>query len=524
MQTTNYYNRHVLKVIILLIVLLFPGFSSSNYCQVNFTDVSNFHRYLDKKEQLYEKLICSLGKAYWNYYSNEGVPDLRETKQVLSDFFNDKEFTSSILKLSEQKSIVQDSMLKRRIEVWQKIIKAAAINFNSGIMKLQNEIEDRLVQMMNKSSKEEAEELERLTLKLIKMRNDKARESGYRNYAYTVLDLSEVDTVWFFNTIKILEEQTYHPYKNLVAEAKNLFATNEFSMQEFFILYSKYEQREELPAIKPDSMISIMRHSLKDIGIEYDELPITKFIDKELPPPAGGNAIEINIPKDIRIIVVPDLSFNGRMHELGHALQWIFTKNTNPVLKGYEWLLGASSPMFAEGMAEVESFFLKNPSWLEKYYKINKDSSNQQLNHAIKYLPAFIRFHLYNSMLEIEIYNNPDQDLVQLKHKLARKYLQIEKQSTRPLRLADNMFVSYPVYKQNYLFADIIAWQVHDFLKNKFGENYIFSPNLGQYLVEYLYEDGEYYNWQQRLIRATGKELDVTGYMKNHLELKLKLK
>jgi hypothetical protein len=127
-------------------------------------------------------------------------------------------------------------------------------------------------------------------------------------------------------------------------------------------------------------------------------------------------------------------------------------------------------------------------------------------------------------MLEIEVYNKPDQDLVQLKYKLARKYLQIEKQSTRPLRLADNMFVSYPVYKQNYLFADIIAWQVHDFLKHKFGENYIFSPDLGQYLMEYLFEDGEYYNWQQRLIRATGKELDVTSYMKSHLDLKLKLK
>jgi Zn-dependent M32 family carboxypeptidase len=76
------------------------------------------------------------------------------------------------------------------------------------------------------------------------------------------------------------------------------------------------------------------------------------------------------------------------------------------------------------------------------------------------------------------------------------------------------MFVDYPCYMHNYLIAGIIGWQVHDTLKQKFGEGYAFNNNVGQFLIDNLYKNGMLNDWRGILKGATGKTLDVDGYLK----------
>ena len=115
---------------------------------------------------------------------------------------------------------------------------------------------------------------------------------------------------------------------------------------------------------------------------------------------------------------------------------------------------------------------------------------------------------------EIEFYRNPERDYHDLRNELAKKYYLVDKPLTRRRSVANMLYVSYPVYVQSYLIADVISWQIHSTLEEKFGKDYIFEPEVGKFLKENLYAHGELYSWQTRLKLATGKELDVEGFLK----------
>jgi len=116
-------------------------------------------------------------------------------------------------------------------------------------------------------------------------------------------------------------------------------------------------------------------------------------------------------------------------------------------------------------------------------------------------------------MYEVELYKDLDQDPIDLKRELMQKYrlLDITPEETGPV--ADMVYVSYPLYLQNYVIAEVVSWKVHTALQEKFGESYANNPAVGQYLIDNFYNDGNAINWQQRLKSATGKELDLDGYL-----------
>ena len=96
-----------------------------------------------------------------------------------------------------------------------------------------------------------------------------------------------------------------------------------------------------------------------------------------------------------------------------------------------------------------------------------------------------------------------------------KKYLLVDEPLKTPMSLANMIFVSYPLYIQNYLIGDIVSWQVHKALEENFGKDYAFNEEVGPYLEETLWKNGELFTWQIRLIKASGKELDIEGYLKS---------
>jgi hypothetical protein len=117
-------------------------------------------------------------------------------------------------------------------------------------------------------------------------------------------------------------------------------------------------------------------------------------------------------------------------------------------------------------------------------------------------------------MFEVEFYKDLDQNPDELAQNLQQKYLLVDEPLKTPMSLANMIYVSYPLYVQNYLIGDMISWQVHTALEEKFGKDYAFNKEIGPYLEETLWKNGELYTWQKRLFKATGKELDIEGYLR----------
>jgi peptidyl-dipeptidase A len=503
---------------IVFIIAVFSSFIIKGFSQNRIIPKteSELLTYLDAKEKVYEQYMVDLGLEYWKYYAREGSYELVKPKQKLADFFHDKTFSETITTWFPKRKTLKDSVLSRRLEIWERLYKGSLINMDDEVMALQNRVEDS-VTSHNITNNQNWKETDKLTIKLIKLRNEKARKLGYKNFADAVIDLSGLDTAWFNKAIAIIDLMTYGPYKKLKDEYLAQNNSSSLSIYGFYNFYTKYTAAMDLNKVGGDSMKYYMARTFNDIGIDFDKLPIKAFLDKSLPPPMGGQGISVRIPDDFRIVVIPELDFVSRMHELGHGIHGMSIKTDYSVLKGYEWLLGGLSPTISEGYAETMSGFVTSSQWLSKYMRLDPDSITKRQELAKKYFPAYVRYYMMAFMLEIELYKNPEQNYKELSDKMQKKYLFVD--SPGPAgQITSSFIVSYPVYMHNYLFAEMIAWQLHKALKDKFGDNYVFDKRTGPYLIEKLYKDGEYFSMQKRLLNATGEPLDYTGFIREHMQ------
>jgi len=327
--------------------------------------------------------------------------------------------------------------------------------------------------------------------------------------------MNDIDPEWYSAMIEAIDTATKKPYQELLADFKQKENKKEIEYSDVQKLIFYFRKSRMMPYSKEmEQGIPLMKETLANIGIDYDSLPL-RFLVEDIP--YGGNAIAVRIPDDMRIVILPHIPFPTWMHELGHGLHGVFNAAPSPVLKGYEWYLGNSCCAFAEGMAETAAGFLSNPEWLKKYGGLCEEAIEERRRNTRHYFPTVLRHEIADIQIELEMYRDLTQNPQDVRDMLYKKYLFLDKPCEKPFDITKNVvFVSYPVYLQNYLIAKIISWQVHEVLERKFGKDYVFNKNVGPFLIENLFKKGELYPWQQRMKMATGKELDVQRWLRTY--------
>jgi len=329
-----------------------------------------------------------------------------------------------------------------------------------------------------------------------------------------VLQNTGIDTIWFENLIQTIDSGCSKKYNIFIKEH---FPNNsnvkyedliDYIIQSYFI--------NDNPVIEDHKKKELIYKTLSNIGIEVSDLPIQYEIT-ELPPGIGGFGNCIDIPNDFRAVARKDLSFYYLLHEIGHGLNWTNVSTKHPVLKGYEWCTGNADDLYSESMAEVTAKFSQNEIWM-KEYGFDETYIDSIRNNRKELYPVCLKLNLVNSLFEIELYKHPKKKPSAVKNELYKKYFGVDKDFSKKPNLIQLSYVSYPVYEQNYLIADIISWQIHEYLEKKYGENYAVNPKVGKYLEEELWKNGELYSWQFKVEKATGKELDIKAYLKYLME------
>ncbi len=434
----------------------------------------------------------------------EGKADLAGAKEKYAALFNDNNLRNIISSWSAKLNSSNDAMLKRRVEIWKNMLDAAKVDFDHEVAKISALLLDE-VRNRDANNGEQTKKLETKVLDLIKLRNKKALQCGYNNYAEFVLEIRGIGYKWFNDLVDKIDRRTTLVYKELFEKVKS--EKGKVGLRDI----AKYQKFAGDPGFSNDSLYLLMKESLGAIGIDYEKLPI-RFVVKEAD--FGGNCIAVSIPEDLRVIMVPNMPISVYLHELGHGLQWMKTMINNPILEGYEWIPGNGGPAFSEGMAETLANFCRQPLWYKKYTKLS-DEDIKKIITPDKYSEAIrLRRTLVQFLIEIEIYKNPNSNPSDLLSELTKKYLWIEN-ANQHYSLANTIFIDYPVYLHNYFLAEMIGWQVHDTLKHKFGESYVFNNRVGRFLIDNLYKNGMLKDWQGILKSATGRNLDVDGFLKS---------
>lgn len=487
-------------VICIFVLCLFPFVTGAQ----SVGNVNDLKIYLDSKDSAYENICIEYGKETWDLYSMEDEADLKTPKEKMNAFLQDKEFIENIDYWNRNENSIEDEILKRRVFVYNNIINGTKIELDS-------EVREKAIYLLealrNRNDGDSAGniELEKQVKDLMKLRNKKARILGYENYADYLLDYYSIGHQWFKDFTKTIEEKTEPVYNELLEKIK---AEND-SVK--FRDVMKYLKRGYNPGYSMDSTILILRETVSGIGINYDSIPI-RFVVKEAD--FGGNCIGVKIPTDFRVIMVPGINFSAFMHELGHGLHGAFTKSESAILKGYEWCFGNDPPAFYEGMAVTMADFLKHPDWLNQYTNLTAQEILEEVK-VDKYSSAvWMRYNLYAILAEIEIYRNEDENHLDVVKSLFKKVFKTDDNMRSSYSLLNTQFIDYPCYLQNYTIADVISYQVHKILREKFGENYVNNKEVSKFLIAHFYKYGVSKDWREILKEATGTELDVEGYFR----------
>lgn len=533
--------RTVALVSILSIINLLACCSSQTQKQQDLVS------YLDELGQKYEQICVEMGTANWNLYSKEGEADQDSPKRKYAALLLDPEHTKVVDTWLDKVDKEENPRLYRRLQVWKDVLTAVQVDMDEDIFKLENQLEQEITdyrhdvegelvphrelrRALNTKYKDFAEaskkyeeyltkmqkNLEPRVLDLMKLRNEKSKEVGFHDYGELCLymmGLLPERNHWFYEILELVDRKTLEPYKALLAKAKEKSGPEEINGDNLRQLI--YALREPLPhtQIAPaDKSMDLTRETLRNIGFNLDELPI-RIVEENIP--YRGLGLAVKVPTDHRIVVQRGrVSVGLLLHEIGHGLQAVHITWPEPIFHNYEWCLGAYSPAYDEGVADIIAGFAQNEEWQKKYNNKTEGRIEGEKINRNSTAPYSIRSQIVGFMFEIELYKNLERNPAEIRKDLYKKWLLVEPSSDLRQNWATSVFpVAYPIYGQNYFLASIINWQVHDYLEKHFGHDYIFNENVASWLKENLYTMGDGIHWMKRIESATGKKLDIEGWL-----------
>lgn len=504
---------------------------------------SELVRFLDTLEHRYEAACCQIGVANWNSYSKEGPYDLDAAKMEFSNIFLDTASRKIIYDWRAQSESLADKLLARRLELWQRCFIGGTIYADPDVAKLENELQQRITNFkltldgvsttrakINNALRQEKRQTQRRKLwsvagklsaaaaddlvRLVVLRNKKAKALGFSNYYSLALSLQAIDEDWLVTTLNSLEQATRPAFENFITTFKKKLRIKQFGPWDF-----DYALREgaSLPDkyFPSDSVFTVIHEFQEGIGFAVDSLPIKEVV-KDIP--YNGLSLAIRIPSDSRFLLNPTKGkgfYGVAFHEYGHSLKAVHTDVDYPILRGYEWIPGAQCAAFEEGIADMHAEFTDDSLWLSMFTKVKQKEVARYMQERA--LPSMYRLRrlLKDFFFEYEMYHKPHQDLAALERALYKKFLLVDLSDKEPHQFAASMwYTSYPCYYQNYVLSSMIATQLQEALTNKFGNEKLKNKNVAPWIIQFLYASGETEEWTDRIRQATGKSLEPGAFLR----------
>ncbi len=477
--------------------------------------------YLDQWEEKLRSLNEEISQLHFKrYMTKENFPQLKELENKRAVFMNDKKVINMVTKFK----CSSDPLLSKKIEILRRQFLLSSVNLDPEIMELNRTLAEKVVYYKYQVNGElvelgkvksilrqsddvnlrkeaylsygkQSQELKDDLLKLVKLRNKKAKEKGYHSYVELVLDcmgLTEDTVVTLLGELTLKTQSTYQEVLSESAKKHNVSEIKPWDVQ--YLLENYGEMKSSLfpkegiaPAL--EKWINSFGYTLKDLGIEvvYTDIPY--------------NGLCMGIKKgEVKLLANPHNGFpyyQTMFHELGHGLH-------SSLMDVPSLLFRSEASVFSESMAEVFGFVPHSLQWL-KGQGLSEEQGKQILKSALGPKLFYLRQRTAYALFEYKLYRDPDGNIDKMFGDTESDILCCQPDFT-PRWAANPWFISFPVYWQNYVIADIIAAQIHNHLNEEYGP-LVESLEAFNFVIENYIKPGGTIPWLEKIERNTGDPL-----------------
>lgn len=367
---------------------------------------------------------------------------------------------------------------------------------------------------------------------LVLLRNQSARELGFKDYHVLQLYLNEQDQRDVLKLFDQLDKLTREPFRRAKAEIDERLAHN-YGISVAELRPWHYQDRffQEAPAVfdanldavyRNVDILKLCRDFYGGIGLPIDDVIARSDLYEKPGKSPHAFCTDIDREGDVRVLanIVPNEYWMGTMlHELGHSVY--SSKNIPPSVPYF--LRMEAHILTTEGVAMMFERFSKSADWLQSMGVTVPDpaafeSAGQRMLRD--HLLIFSRWCQVMLRFEQELYGNPDQDLNKLWWDLVEKYQLLTRPEGRnaPDYASKIHIVVSPAYYHNYMMGELFASQVHHTIAREVLKmpadkaNYSGHPEVGEYMKTRVFAPGRSLPWNDLTKFATGEKLNPKAF------------
>ena len=359
---------------------------------------------------------------------------------------------------------------------------------------------------------------------LAHLRNQAARELGFRDYFELALATSELEETRLMATLDAVDSATREPFAAWKSatdtERAARFGGPVTDLRPWHYDDPFFQSAPEVGALDLDAwfsdidLIDVTRRTYEGIGLDVD--PVLARSDLTPRPAKSQHAFCINVDRgeDVRVLCnnVPGSYWAETMlHEFGHA---VYDLGLDPALP---WSLRTMHPLTTEGIAMLFGRLTLDPTWLTDVLGVAPGAvatftPELSARHRVTML-VFARWVLVMTNFERGFYADPDGDHDTRWWDLVEQYQCLTRPDDRhaPDWAAKLHVALAPVYYQNYLLGELVASQLQATIRDRFG-GIVGRPAVGEYLRREIFAPGWSWRWDELIERATGAPLSVDAF------------
>jgi peptidyl-dipeptidase A len=363
---------------------------------------------------------------------------------------------------------------------------------------------------------------------LVRLRNELARQLGFRDYYAMALLLQEIDEQELFHLFDELDALTREPFARLKAEmdaaraAHFRIAVADLRPWHFGDLF--FQEAPSTPEVnlddlfKDSNLLDLARRYYASVGLPVDDILARSDLYEQPGKCPHAYCADLNRAGDVRVLanLKPNLYWaNTLLHELGHGV--------------YDQHIGADVPFLlheaahgitTEAIAVMFGALVNYDEWLGQVLKVDPEQAARVGKAARTSLRTeqlmFSRWAQVMVRFEHAMYADPQQDLGRLWWDLKRRYQLLGPPETvdRPDYAAKTHILTSPVYYQCYMLGELLSAQVRHYLarevlklENWQDTSFYGRPEAGAYLRDKVFGPGNLYSWKELIQRATGEPL-----------------